>query len=260
MLKINTLILSLVLFSVSTMANAKITLKDLPYKDGETRLEGFLAYDGPIGTKKPAVLIVHDWMGLGTFAKAKADALARMGYVAFAVDIYGQGVRPKDQKEAGKLATEYKSNRELLRSRINAALAVLQKQGNVDPDKIAAIGFCFGGTTVLELARSGAPIKGVVSFHGGLETPLPAEAKKVQAKVLVLHGADDPLVPDAEVAGFESEMRKAGVDWQLVKYSGAVHSFTNPDAGSDNSKGAAYNQSADLRSFIAMKNFFTEIF
>ncbi len=260
MQKINFLFSILSVLSLSNMAEAKISTLDIPYKDGETRLEGFLAYDGPVGEKKPGVLIVHDWMGLGPFAKAKAEALARMGYVAFAVDIYGKGIRPKDQTEAGKFATEYKSNRPLLRSRINAALAVLQKQGNVDSGKIAAIGFCFGGTTVLELARAGSAVRGVVSFHGGLETPMPAEAKKVKAKVLVLHGADDPYVPDAEVANFESEMRKAGVDWQLVKYSGAVHSFTNREAGTDNSKGAAFNESADKRSWIAMKNFFAEIF
>jgi dienelactone hydrolase len=173
--------------------------------------------------------------------------------------MYGKGVRPKDTKEAGAEAGKYKGNRPLMRTRIAAALDWLKKNPNVDTKRIAAIGYCFGGTTVLELARSGADIAGVVSFHGGLDSPTPADAKNIKCKVLVLHGADDPYVPAAEVAGFEDEMRKAGVDWTLISYGGAVHSFTNPDAGTDNSKGAAYNERADRRSWEAMKTFFAEI-
>jgi dienelactone hydrolase len=138
-------------------------------------------------------------------------------------------------------------------------LAVLKKHPLTDPQRIAAIGYCFGGTTVLELARSGAELKGVVSFHGGLGSPTPADARNIQCKVLVLHGADDPFVPAAEVAGFEKEMRDAKVDWQLVSYGGAVHSFTDWNAGNDNSKGAAYNEKADQRSWVAMKAFFEEV-
>jgi dienelactone hydrolase len=176
------------------------------------------------------------------------------------VDIYGKGVRPKNGQEAGEQAGKFKSDRALLRARINAALDVLRKNEHVDPKRIAAIGYCFGGTTVLELARSGADIAGVVSFHGGLDTPTPADAKHIKCKVLALHGADDPYVPPAQVAAFEKEMTDAGVDWQLIKYSGAVHAFTNPEAGNDNSKGAAYNERADQRSWEAMKLFFAEIF
>lgn len=223
----------------------------IEYRQGDTVLEGYLT-----GTaQRPGILLVHDWMGLGKFAKAKADELEKMGYVVLAADIYGKGIRPANAAEAGQQAGKYKSDRALLRARVNAALTELRK--HADPKRIAAIGYCFGGTTVLELARSGADIAGVVSFHGGLDAPL---AGQIKCKVLALHGADDPYVPVAEVAGFESEMTKAGVDWQLIKYGGAVHAFTNPDAGNDNSKGAAYNANADRRSWEAMKQFFAEIF
>jgi dienelactone hydrolase len=147
----------------------------------------------------------------------------------------------------------------LLRARINAALGFLRKQERVNPQQIAAIGYCFGGTTVLELARSGAEILGVVSFHGGLNTPTPADAKNIKAKVLACHGADDPFVPADEVSAFEKEMRDAKVNWQLVAYGNAVHSFTDKGAGNDNSKGAAYNAEADRRSWEAMKSFLEEV-
>jgi dienelactone hydrolase len=186
--------------------------------------------------------------------------LAQLGYVAFAADIYGKGTRPKDAQQAGVLATHYKNHRVALRARARAALNTLLAQPQTALTQTAAIGFCFGGTTALELARMGAPLLGVVSFHGGLDTPTPADAKKIKAKILVLHGADDPNVPPEQVAAFEKEMRDGGVDWQLVKYGGAVHSFTIPSAGNDNSKGAAYNPSADRRSHQAMIDFFNEIF
>jgi len=166
--------------------------------------------------------------------------------------IYGKGIRPHTPEEAAGEAAKYKNDRALLGARAQAALAVLAKHELTDPKRIAAIGYCFGGTTVLELARSGAEIAGVVSFHGGLSTPDPTEPKKIRAKVLVLHGADDPNVPPQEVAAFEEEMRQAGVDWQLIAYGGAVHAFTDWSAGSDNSKGAAYNERADRRSWEAM--------
>jgi dienelactone hydrolase len=183
-----------------------------------------------------------------------------MGYVAFAADIYGKGKRAKDAAEAGKLAGVYWSDRKLLRARANAGLDILMKHQFTDPKRVAAIGYCFGGSTVLELARSGADIAGVVSFHGGLDTPDPNDAKNIKAKVLVLTGADDPNVPPSQVLAFAEEMRKARVDWQLVMYGGAVHSFTNPASGNDPSKGVAYNEKADRRSWQAMKDFFAEIF
>jgi dienelactone hydrolase len=186
--------------------------------------------------------------------------LAKLGYFAFAADIYGKGNRPKSGEEAGKLASVYKNDRVLMRQRINLALDELKKQKLVNTDKIAAIGYCFGGTVALELARSGADIKGIVSFHGGLDTPNPADAKNIKAKILVLHGGDDPYVNAEQVSSFKKEMVDAGVDYQIFIYGGAVHSFTNPNSGNDPSKGAAYNERADKRSWEAMKTFFTEIF
>ena len=251
----------LFLFSLFlTQAEAAIKTQVIEYKEGDQVLEGYLAYDTKAKGKLPAVLVVHEWMGLGPYAKKRAEMLASMGYVAFAADIYGKGIRPNNPKDAAAESSKYKSNPPLLRARVQAALQELLKQKNVDKNKVAAIGYCFGGTTVLELARANADIKGVVSFHGALSSPAAKDTKEVKAKVLVLHGADDPYVPDAEVKNFEEEMRKAKADWQLVKYSGAVHSFTNPDAGSDNSKGAAYNAAADKRSWAHMKAFFAEIF
>jgi dienelactone hydrolase len=258
-----TLVFTVFFLTFSTMtpiANAVIKTQVIDYKEGNTHLEGYLAYDTDGASKKPGVLVVHDWTGLGANMKKRADMLAQLGYVAFAADIYGKGVRPTDPKEAGKIAGSYKNNRSLLRARVIAALNELAKQSRVDQSKIAAIGFCFGGTTVLELARSGADIRGIVTFHGGLDSPHPEDGKNIKAKVLILHGADDPFVPEDQVRAVETELTNAKVDWQLVKYSGAVHSFTIPEAGNDNSKGAAYNEKADKRSWQAMKDFFHEIF
>jgi dienelactone hydrolase len=244
----------------STEAGAEVKTRTIEYHQGNTVLEGFMAYEPAGKPLKPGVLIVHDWTGVGRFVKNRAEQLARLGYVAFAADIYGRGVRPNNPNDAAATAAIYKNNRSLLRERVKAGMEELRRQDGVDPERIAAIGYCFGGTAVLELARSGADIKGVVSFHGGLDTPNPQDAKNIRSKVLVLHGADDPFVPPEQVKVFEDEMRGGNVDWQLVKYSKAVHSFTNPDAGNDNSKGAAYNADADRRSWEQMKSFFKEIF
>lgn len=242
-------------------AFAKIQSKAIEYKDGDAVLEGYLVYDDAVTAKRPGVLVVHEWMGLGAYEKGRADQLAALGYVAFAADIYGKGIRPKDGKEAQEFAGKYRGgDRKVLRSRVNAALDVLKNQSMVDTKKTAAIGYCFGGTTVLELARSGADTLGVVSFHGGLATTSPADAKNIKGKVLALHGADDPFVKPDEVLAFQNEMRKGGVDWYFVSYGNAVHSFSNTAAGNDNSKGAAYNEKADKRSWGAMRKFFKEIF
>lgn len=245
------------IFGIST-AGAKPVNKLVEYKDGDQVLEGYLSYDDK-GSNKPLVVVVHEWMGLNDYAKMRADQLAKEGYVAFAADIYGKGIRAKDMKEAGELAGKYKGDRPLLRRRILAAVETAKKQPKVDTSKVAAIGYCFGGTTVLELARSGADVKGVVSFHGGLDTPSPAD-ENLKAKVLVLRGADDPFVPAKDIAAFEDEMKKAKASWEETVYSGAVHSFTNPAAGNDPSKGAAYNELADKRSWVAMNDFLKEIF
>ncbi len=242
-------------------ARAQVHSRLVEYRDGDTLLEGYLTYDDSIiKGQRPGVLLAHQWMGLGDYEKKRADMLAKLGYNVFAVDIYGKGVRPKDTKEATALATKYKSDRDLLRRRMTAGLEVLQTNELTDPKQIAAIGYCFGGTAVIELARSGADIAGVVSFHGGLDSPRPEDGRNIKCKVLAMQGADDPFVTPKEMAAFEDEMRKARVDWELIKYGGAVHAFTQWDAGSDNSKGAAYNEEADKRSWEEMKQFFAEIF
>jgi dienelactone hydrolase len=254
------IVLALLFAAAAPSARAAIVSRPLEYQAGETTLIGYLVYDDARTGPRPGVLVVPDWIGLGDFAKKKAEEVAALGYVALAVDMYGGGLIAADQEEAGKLAGALKGNRAELRARVNAALEALARQPQVARGKLAAIGFCFGGTTVLELARSGASVAGVVSFHGGLDTPDPADAKNIRGKVLVLHGADDPLVPPPEVQAFEDEMRRARVDWQLVAYGGAVHAFTNPKAGVDPSRGVAYNEAAARRSWRAMKDFFSEIF
>jgi dienelactone hydrolase len=255
---------SLVALSLSAFtlpAYAKLHGETVVYRDGDAVLEGYLAWDDAGPAKKPGVLVVHDWLGVSADTKARTEQLAGLGYVAFAADIYGKGIRPADSKAAGAEAGKWKSNRANLRKRARAGLDLLAANPHVDGKKLAAIGYCFGGTTVIELARSGAPLAGTVSFHGGLDSPTPADGKNIKGKVLVLHGADDPFVPAADKAAFEKEMRDAKVDWQLVEYGGAVHAFSIRGAGNDNSRGAAYNARADHRSWEAMKTFFaTELF
>lgn len=244
----------------SLSLRAAIHTETVFYRSDGVELEGFVAYDKSKLGPRPGILVVHQWKGLTDYEKKRCEMLAKLGYTAFAVDIYGKGVRPTTTAEAGKLAGQYKGDRTLLRARVNAGLETLRKMSQVDAKRIACIGYCFGGTTALELARSGADVAGVVSFHGGLSSPTPLDAQKIRCKVLALHGADDPYVPAPEVAAFQDEMRQAKVDCQLVAYSGAVHSFTHWDAGSDNSKGAAYNEKADHRSWEAMRTFFAEVF
>jgi dienelactone hydrolase len=254
------LFLLLTLLCLTVSAEAAVKTKVVEYKQGETVLEGYLAWDDTRSTNRPGILIIHEWTGINDHIKQRAEMLAKLGYVAFAADIYGKGVRPSAQPEAAKTAGVYKSDRPLMRARAQAGLETLKKQKFVDTRRIAAIGYCFGGTSVLELARDGADLRGVASFHGGLSTPTPQDAGNIKGKVLALHGADDPFVKPDEVAAFQEEMRAAKVDWQFVSYGNAVHSFTNKAAGSDNSKGAAYNEKADRRSWEAMKVFFAEIF
>jgi dienelactone hydrolase len=249
-------------FKMAMASADKMQIKTqvIEYKDGDQVLEGYLAYNAAQKGKRPGVMVVHDWIGMNPNVKHRTEQLAAMGYVAFAADIYGKGVHPKPPQEAGQMAGKYKNDRALFRSRLKAGYQVLLNQAQTDPAQTAAIGYCFGGTGVLELGRTGANLKGIVSFHGGLDSPTPADGKNIKAKVLILHGAADPFVPAKDIEAFTAELNNAKVDWQMISYSGAVHAFTIKEAGNDPSKGAAYNASADMRSWGAMKQFFGEIF
>ena len=239
--------------------NAAVYTGDYDYKEGNTEMRGYAAYE-KTGGKLPGILVVHEWMGLDDYAKSRAKQLAGMGYVVLAADIYGKGVRPSTMEEAAAQAGVYRADRKLMRARAAAALAALKKLPGVDPVRPPVMGYCFGGGVALELARSGADIRGAASFHGSLDTPDPLDARNIKGKVIVFHGADDPHVTAAAVAAFEAEMRGAGADWQLNSYGGAVHRFSNPAAGGDVKSGAAYNEKADRRSWKALQAFFAEIF
>ncbi len=252
------LFISSLLLSASLL-QAEIKETVVEYKSGDVLCEGLHVVDTAKSGKLPAVLIIHQWTGLSDNEKMRARMLAELGYNVFAADIYGKGIRPQPPA-AGQEAGKYKTDRALYRARMLAALEVLNKNPQTDLARVAAIGYCFGGTGVIELARSGAVLKGVVSFHGGLDSPKPTDGKNIKSKVLALHGADDPFVPAKDIAAFEQEMKDAKVDYKLVNYPGAVHAFTQKAAGNDNSKGAAYNESADKASWEEMKAFFNRIF
>ena len=246
-------------FALVSVAEARLHTGTVEYIDSGKALEGYLAYDDSFEGKRPGVLVVHEWWGINDYIKKRTEMLAGLGYIAFAADIYGKGVRTADPEVAGKLAGIYRADRALLRRRVALGLEQLTANKLTDPGRVGAIGYCFGGTAVLELARSGAPISGVVSFHGNLDTPTP-QTSLIKAKVLALTGALDPYVPPEQVRAFEDEMKKAGADWFITSYGGSVHSFTNPASGDNPSKGIAYNETADKRSWRAMKDFFSEIF
>ena len=249
-------ILMILVISISAVAGAGTH----PYKMGTEDAEGYLALPKKASAKMPGVLIVHDYMGQSDFSRKKADEIAELGYVAFSADIYGKGVRPKDGKEASALAKKYKEgDRSDLQSRVLAAYNELKSVKGVDPKKIVVMGYCFGGTTALELAREGVDLAGVVSFHGSLSNPNPANAKKIKGRALIMHGALVPFVPSEEVAAFQKEMNEAGADYQFIAYSGAVHAFAVPGAGNDPKVGAAYNAVADKRSWTEFKNFMSEV-
>jgi dienelactone hydrolase len=251
--------LSLMLMMALT-AFGEVKTKTILYTHGDTELLGYVAWDDDIEGERPGVLVVHEWTGLNDYTRSRARQLAELGYVAFAIDMYGKGVRPQTTEEAAEQAGIYRSDRELMRNRAEAGLEILRRTELSDDNRIAAIGYCFGGGVVLELARSGADISGVVSFHGNLDTPDPSDAEDVQCKVLVCHGAEDPHVGWDQVIDFIDEMSAADVDYQFVAYANAVHSFTNPNSGNDPSNGVAYNAAADRRSWAHMQLFFEELF
>lgn len=229
----------------------------IEYRDGSTLFEGYFS-PGSSSAKKPVVMVVHDWSGRNELACRKADQLAELGYAGFAIDMYGKGITGSTKEEKSALMQPLLADRGMLKSRILAALDAARKLPGVDSNKIAAIGFCFGGLCVLDLARSGANVAGVVSFHGLLNAPQPPFKDKITAKILALHGYDDPMVTHENVITFGDEMTAAKVDWQLYMYGNTMHAFTNPQAN-DPGFGTVYNKTSDMRSWQAMKNFFAEI-
>lgn len=251
-------ILSLLSASFVSYANAELTTKIVEYNKGQ--FEGYLAMPKEVMKSTPAILLVHNWMGVSEETKFQAQRFAGLGYIVLAADIYGKGQRPKDATEAGKFAGKYKGDRQLFRKNLIAALDFLKEQKNVDQKKLAAIGYCFGGTGAIELARSGAAIKAAVSFHGGLDSLNPRDGKNIKAKLLIHHGDVDPFVPAKDIDAFEREMKDHKVSYEMIRYPGAVHSFTEKGAGDDPKKGAAYNKDADEKSFAKTKEFFRELF
>jgi dienelactone hydrolase len=229
----------------------------IAYHDGAIQLEGYLAFNADISKPRPGVLVVHDWSGCNEFACQKAEKLAQLGYVGFAIDMFGKDIQGTTKEEKSALIQPFMTDRNLLKQRILAAYETLKKMDMVDTTRMGVIGFCFGGLCALDLARAGVDLRGAVSFHGLLNPPPISD--KIQAKVLALHGHDDPMVSTKEVAAFQEEMTRAGVDWQIHIYGNTLHAFTNP-AANDHDFGTVYNPVADKRSWIAMQNFFTEVF
>ncbi|MBW2430374.1 MAG: dienelactone hydrolase family protein [Desulfobacterales bacterium] len=253
------LFIAIYILLIATAVNAEVVSQNVEYKHEDIVLEGYLAYDDTAKGKRPGVLVVHEWWGLNDYVRMRVDKLAKLGYVAFALDMYGKGIWTDQASKAQELSGHLRG-KPIMRQRARAGLEILRKNERVDPTKIAAIGYCFGGTTVLELAYSGADIAGVVSFHGGLTTPKAEDMSRIKAKILVLHGANDAFIPPEKIAAFQEGVGKAGADWQMIYYGGAVHSFTNPAADKKNINGLAYSPSADERSWKHMQLFFDEIF
>jgi dienelactone hydrolase len=251
------------MLAYATTGQAAVLGQEVQYRSGDTVLKGYLAYDDSIPGRRPGILVVHEWWGHNAYARKRARMLAELGYTALAVDMYGEGKKAAHPDDAGRFSSELKQNLPLAKTRFIAALELLKQHPTVDSKHTAAIGYCFGGGIVLEMARAGLDLDGVVSFHGSLGTATPARSGVVKAKVLVLNGADDPFVKPEHIARFKEEMKAAGVPYRFVNYPGARHSFTNPDADSFGRRFAlplAYNLEADIQSWRAMQEFFDELF
>ena len=249
-----------VLMMAAGSSMAAIKTKTIEYEYDGTKLIGFLAYDDAAKEKRPGVLVVHEWWGLNDYAKQRAEELAKLGYVAFCVDMYGDGKTTDHPMEAGKFATAVRQNLKTWQGRATAGLKVLTAQEQVDPTRLAAIGYCFGGSTALELAYTGADLKAVATFHAALPTPTEAQAKAIKAKVVVAHGADDKFIKDEDIAKFKSALDKADVKLQFDSYPGAVHSFTVKEVDEKKLPGMAYNKNADEKSWVEMQKLFKEAF
>jgi dienelactone hydrolase len=249
----------LALFAVSATACADVVAKSIDYKHGSTNLEGVLVFDSASNGKRPGVLLAHELGANSTIARTKAGQLARLGYAVFSIDLYGKGVTPKDSADSATKLELNGKTRTLIRARAAAGRAELEKIPQVDPKRIAAVGYGHGGTAVLELARSKEDFEGVVCVHGDL-TPMGDDGKNVSASILAIVGADDPKIPLPQIAAFEDEMRKGGVDWQIVRYGGVAGDFTNPQAGRIIKSGRAYDSDADQRASDAIRVFLAEMF
>ncbi len=243
-----------------TAVEAKILTKTVAYHHNGVTLEGYLAYDDSIKGKRPGVLIVHEWWGLNDYALNRAKQLAAMGYVAFALDMYGKGKVTQHPNQAAEWMKQINQNITAWRERAMAGLEVLKKESRTDSKRIAAIGYCFGGATVQQLAYAGADLRGVVSFHGSLIPLTNVQASDVKAKILICHGSADPFIKTEQVNNYLTAMENSGLDWQMIFYGGAKHSFTNPDADKAGMAALSYNKSADQRSWQHMKVFFDRIF
>jgi dienelactone hydrolase len=252
------MIVAVALLVATGAAGAAVKTRVVEYEYDGTKLKGYLAYDDAATGKRPGVLVFHEWWGLDDYAKKRAEQLAEMGYVAFCPDMYGDGKVVDHPTEAGKLATTVRMNQKAWLGRAEAGLKALRSQEQVDGDKLAAIGYCFGGSTALTLAYAGSPLKAVVTFHAALPAPTAEEAKAIKARVLVCHGADDSFIPAEAITKFKEALDAAKVMYQFEAYPGAVHSFTVPDADKKQVKGLAYNEAADKKSWQQMKSLLAE--
>jgi dienelactone hydrolase len=259
-MKIRFLIFLLVFLGITTAVHAKVVTRSIAYTHDGVSLEGYLAYDDAIGGKMPGILVVHEWWGLNDYARGRAEKLAAMGYAAFALDMYGKGKVTEHPDQAGAWMKAINSNMDLWQKRAMAGLDVLRQQPQVDPTRLAAIGYCFGGATVQVLAYGTADLKGVVSFHGSLIPPSAEQGGRTHAKILICHGAMDPMNTPDSVAAYIKAMNATPIDWQLVAFGNTRHSFTNPAADTHHMAALAYNASSDRRSWQYMRFFFQELF
>ncbi|MBE0597075.1 MAG: dienelactone hydrolase family protein [Desulfuromonadales bacterium] len=258
-----TVLLAAALLVFAAPALARVQGEEVTYRAGETEMRGYLVHDDAVKGKRPGVLVVHEWWGHDDYARQRARMLAEMGYTALAVDMYGGGRKASHPDDAKQMSGQLRQNLPLATERFEAGLKLLRQHPSVDGGKIAAIGYCFGGGVVLEMARRGAELAGVASFHGSLGTDRPAKAGDIKAQLLVLNGAADPFVTPEQIAAFNQEMAEAGITYHFVNYQGVKHSFTNPEADRHGQKfnlPLAYDREADRRSWQELDKFLREIF